>query len=102
MEWERDPKRYVLYPLPFSIMIRGVCVCANESLAFQTAVALAEYEANKDGAEIVTLKDRHLKSVVKMSKSFKEYLRSTHKNQDSSKRARMFEWRNDNFGKQES
>lgn len=74
----------------------------ERSIAFQTAVALAEYEANKDGAEFVTLKDRHLKSVVKMSKSFKEYLRSTHKNLDSSRRARINEWRDDNFGKPES
>lgn len=93
----------VSFPHLVSIdVFRDVNVCADERVAFQTAVALAEYEANKDGAEVVTLKDRHLKSVVKMSKSFKEYLRSTHKNQDASKRARMFEWRNDNFGKQES
>jgi len=66
--------------------------------AFQTAVALAEYEANKEGQEVVTLKEKHLRSVVRMSRSFKDYLFSTHKNQDMAKRARVNEWRNDSFG----
>ncbi|KAI5921080.1 P-loop containing nucleoside triphosphate hydrolase protein [Camillea tinctor] len=42
--------------------------------ALQTAVALAESDALEDDAEIVTVTDRHLRSVVKMSRGFKDFL----------------------------
>jgi hypothetical protein len=41
----------------------------------QTAVALAETEALEDGVEKVTVTDKHLRAVVKMSRGFKEFLR---------------------------
>jgi hypothetical protein len=41
----------------------------------QTAVALAETEALEDGVETVTLADKHLRAVAKMSKGFKDFLR---------------------------
>ncbi|KAK3394362.1 ATPase [Podospora didyma] len=43
--------------------------------ALQTAVALAETEAMDDGVETVTVTDKHIRSVAKMSSGFKEYLR---------------------------
>lgn len=42
--------------------------------ALQTAVALAETEALDDGLEKVTVTDKHLRSVVKMSRGFKDFL----------------------------
>ncbi|KAI1077613.1 P-loop containing nucleoside triphosphate hydrolase protein [Whalleya microplaca] len=42
--------------------------------ALQTAVALAETEALEDGAEKVTVTDKHLRSVVRMSRGFKNFL----------------------------
>ncbi|RDW84884.1 hypothetical protein BP6252_02474 [Coleophoma cylindrospora] len=65
--------------------------------AFQTAVALAQYEARKHNKDKVVLEVEHLKRVVKMSQKFKGYLASTHKNQDEHKRARVDERRNDDF-----
>src|SRR5262245_119074 len=43
--------------------------------ALQTAVALAESEAIEDGVESVTMTEKHVRSVVKMSRGFKDYLR---------------------------
>ncbi|KAJ9152151.1 ATPase family AAA domain-containing protein 3B [Pleurostoma richardsiae] len=43
--------------------------------ALQTAVALAETEALDDGLERVTVAEKHLRAVVKMSRGFKEFLR---------------------------
>jgi hypothetical protein len=39
----------------------------------------------------------HLRRVVKMSTLFKDYINSTHKNQDEAKRAIIEERRNDAF-----
>lgn len=50
--------------------------------ALQTAVALAETEALEDGNEKITVTDKHLRSVVKMSRGFKNFLR-LHKNKES-------------------
>lgn len=65
--------------------------------AFQTAVALAQYQARKQGKVQVVLQADHLKRVVKMSKLFKDYINSTHKDQDEAKRAIIEERRNDAF-----
>lgn len=54
--------------------------------AFQTAVALAEYEAEKDEEGKILLKDDHLKSIVEMSRDFKNYLDKLHRG-DEGKRA---------------
>jgi hypothetical protein len=56
--------------------------------AFQTAVALAEYEAEKDEEGKILLKDTHLSSIVAMSKDFKDYLVKLH-GADEEKRAAM-------------
>ncbi|KAI0377552.1 P-loop containing nucleoside triphosphate hydrolase protein [Hypomontagnella monticulosa] len=42
--------------------------------ALQTAVALAETEALEDGSDKVTVADRHLRAVVRMSRGFKNFL----------------------------
>ncbi|KAF2843761.1 P-loop containing nucleoside triphosphate hydrolase protein, partial [Patellaria atrata CBS 101060] len=41
---------------------------------FQTAVTLAEYEANREGRDTVQLKKSHLERVMDMSKAFENYL----------------------------
>ncbi|RYP71740.1 hypothetical protein DL769_004629 [Monosporascus sp. CRB-8-3] len=43
--------------------------------ALQTAVALAEADAAEDGVDRVTVTDKHLRYVVKMSRGFKDFLR---------------------------
>ncbi|KAI2465143.1 P-loop containing nucleoside triphosphate hydrolase protein [Annulohypoxylon bovei var. microspora] len=43
--------------------------------ALQTAVALAETEALEDGNDVVSVTDKHLRAVVKMSRGFKNFLR---------------------------
>lgn len=42
--------------------------------ALQTAVALAETESLDDGLETITVQDRHLRAVVRMSSGFKSFL----------------------------
>ncbi|KAF4921572.1 ATPase family AAA domain-containing protein 3B [Colletotrichum viniferum] len=54
--------------------------------AFQTAVALAEYEADKDSEGRIMVKDDHLRAVVELSKDFKGYLDDLHR-RDEGKRA---------------
>ncbi|XXH03012.1 hypothetical protein Hte_009402 [Hypoxylon texense] len=50
--------------------------------ALQTAVALAETEALEEGSDTVSVSDRHLRAVVKMSRGFKNFLR-LHKQRDN-------------------
>ena len=54
--------------------------------AFQTAVALAEYDAEKDEEGKILLTDKHLRAVVDLSKDFKNYLDALHVG-DEAKRA---------------
>jgi SpoVK/Ycf46/Vps4 family AAA+-type ATPase len=65
--------------------------------AFQTAVALAEYEDVRDEEGKVVLTDGHLRSIVDMSKSFKSYLDETH-GADEEKRAMIERDRFDDRG----
>lgn len=46
--------------------------------AFQTAVALACFEAKGDGDRIPELQDDHIREVVNMSRKFKDYLKGLH------------------------
>ena len=64
--------------------------------AFQTAVALAEYDAEKDEEGKIVVTDTHFRSVVELSKDFKDYLRELHRG-DEAKRAERFFERLDNF-----
>ncbi|OLN96128.1 ATPase family AAA domain-containing protein 3B 1 [Colletotrichum chlorophyti] len=54
--------------------------------AFQTAVALAEYDDEKDSEGRVMVTDSHLRAVIELSKDFKGYLRELHR-RDEGKRA---------------
>ena len=65
--------------------------------AFQTAVALAEYDAEKDEEGKILLKDTHLSSIVDMSRDFKAYLDETH-GADEDKRAAILQIRHDDRG----
>jgi hypothetical protein len=58
----------------------------NTSSGFQTAVALAEHEADKDSEGKILVKETHLSSIVKMSREFQEYLTELHM-ADENKRA---------------
>lgn len=62
---------------------------ANLSIetAFQTAVALAEHENKRDKEGTILVTDRHLRSVLALSKDFKSYLTDLHDGRDESKRA---------------
>ncbi|KFY59939.1 hypothetical protein V496_05480 [Pseudogymnoascus sp. VKM F-4515 (FW-2607)] len=62
--------------------------------AFQTAVALAEYDAETDDEGKILLKDTHLSSIVDLSKGFKKYLDDTH-GADEDKRATIERMRHD-------
>lgn len=46
-------------------------------LAFQTAVALASFEAKQSGESIPTITEEHISRVVDMSVTFKEYMKGT-------------------------
>lgn len=67
------------------------------TIAFQTAVSLAEYHNEKDSEGKIKLTEAHLKSVVELSKDFKEYLDELHTG-DEAKRARVRKERLDDFG----
>jgi SpoVK/Ycf46/Vps4 family AAA+-type ATPase len=64
--------------------------------AFQTAVALAEYDAEKDEEGKTVVSDNHLRAVVELSKDFQDYLDRLHKG-DESKRAERKGERLDSF-----
>ncbi|KAA8570778.1 hypothetical protein EYC84_000172 [Monilinia fructicola] len=68
--------------------------------AFQTAVAIAEYQATEEGTKEVELKCEYLDQVVKMSKRFKDYL-STLPDGNVAKKALKYGTRNDDFGGEE-
>lgn len=72
--------------------------------AFQTAVALAIYDAEKanrnsqsDEKAIPELKEKHLIQVVNMSIAFKQYITSTHNDINDSDYAFKIGNRNDAF-----
>ncbi|KAF6817603.1 hypothetical protein CSOJ01_02313 [Colletotrichum sojae] len=68
--------------------------------AFQTAIALAEYEAKSasdyDPAQEIIVEAEHFKDVMEMNKSFRSYLDSIKDNTES-ERARTLQWRNDGW-----
>lgn len=66
--------------------------------AFQTAVALAEHEGKRDKEGTILVTDRHLKSVLALSKDFKNYLTELHQGHDEGERARRRQERLDSFG----
>jgi hypothetical protein len=59
-------------------------------------VSLAEYEADKDSEGTILLTEKHLKSVVEMSREFKHYLTKLHGGDEAKRAQREFQ-RLDNF-----
>lgn len=59
--------------------------------AFQTAVALAEYDGKKDSEGKILLTDDHLRSVVEMSRDFKNYLDDVHSASEGKRAERRYE-----------
>lgn len=66
--------------------------------AFQTAVALAEFDAEKDEEGKILLTDSHLRAVVELLKDFKDYLNSLHQGDEGKRSERKYE-RLDSFSK---
>ena len=58
-------------------------------LAFQTAVALADFEGAKDEEGKILLKDTHIMQIVRISKEFKTYLHELHQGDESKRAARQ-------------
>lgn len=59
--------------------------------ALQTAVALAEYDAEKDSEGKIVVTDKHLRAIVELSRDFKEYLDELHKGNESKRAQRKYE-----------
>ncbi|KAK8122717.1 P-loop containing nucleoside triphosphate hydrolase protein [Apiospora sp. TS-2023a] len=64
--------------------------------AFQTAVSLADYDAEKDEEGTILITDQHLQAVVELSKDFKDYLKELHMG-DEGKRAELRAERLDSY-----
>ena len=59
--------------------------------ALQTAVALAEYDAERGEDGVIIITDTHLKAIVDLSANFKKYLNSLHEGDESKRAERKFE-----------
>ena len=66
--------------------------------AFQTAVALAEFDAEKDEEGKILLTDSHLRAVVELLKDFKDYLNTLHQGDEGKRAERKYD-RLDSFSK---
>lgn len=73
----------------------------SRSIAMQTAVALADFENDRDDEDHILLKDTHIMQVVQMSKQFRDYLNKLHQG-DEGKRAERERLRYDHFDKNSS
>lgn len=60
--------------------------------AFQTAVALAEFEAVKDEENKILITDSHLRAVTQLSGDFKKYLNTLHRGNEAKRAERRSEW----------
>lgn len=63
----------------------------TDKTALQTAVALAEYDAQKDEEGRIIVTDTHLKAVVELSADFKKYLNELHSGNESKRAERKYE-----------
>jgi hypothetical protein len=68
--------------------------------ALQTAVALAEYDAEQDEDGKIIVSDAHLRAVVELSSDFKKYLNMLHRADEGKRAARKYE-RLDDYEKSE-
>ena len=66
--------------------------------AFQTAIALAEHEANLQNKKF-ELSERHFEDVAKASEEFDDYLKATHGGRTESDRAKHNSLRDDEYNK---
>ena len=64
--------------------------------AFQTAVALADFDNDKNEDGKIILHERHVQQIVHMSQEFKDYLKDLHRG-DEAKRADRQRIRFDDF-----
>ncbi|KAH6977600.1 hypothetical protein BKA56DRAFT_588492 [Ilyonectria sp. MPI-CAGE-AT-0026] len=69
--------------------------------AFQTAVSLAEYDAEKDDDGKVLVNDDHFRAVLELSSDFKKYLNTLHKKNEAQRAAFKHE-RYDEFVREDS
>ena len=60
-------------------------------------MSLAEFEAEKEKKDVVTIKIAHIRQVVTLSASFKKYMASMHRNQSDSQIAKKEGLRNDSY-----
>lgn len=72
-------------PRFFSCLIKLIII------AFQTAVSLAEYDAEKGEDGKIMITDEHLRAVVELSKDFKNYLNELHKGDEGKRAERKYE-----------
>ncbi|QLI68001.1 uncharacterized protein G6M90_00g030840 [Metarhizium brunneum] len=59
--------------------------------AFQTSVALAEYDDEKDEEGKIILSDTHFRAVLELSKDFKDYLNDLHQGNEGKRAQRKYE-----------
>ena len=59
---------------------------------------MAEFQAEKDRTEDATIKKSHLRQIVKLSASFKNYIASMHMGKSDSQIAKKQQLRNDSYG----
>lgn len=59
--------------------------------AFQTAVALAEFDGERDEDKKILLTDNHLRAVVEVSRDFKNYLHELHSGDEGKRAQRKYE-----------
>lgn len=65
--------------------------------ALQTAISLADYEADEKGKEVVTIKRTHLERIVAISASFQKYIASMYNNKPDAFIAKKNKLRNDYY-----
>lgn len=61
-------------------------------IAFNTAVALAGHDNERDGRGLILMHPKHVEQVVKMSSAFRQYLTETH-GMDQDTRAKAMQLR---------
>ena len=99
MEWEGDSKWWVLLGEHVLASVKERRVADGwfwGNTAFQTAVALADFDNEKNEDGKIILHKRHIQQIVNMSKEFKDYLRELHRG-DEAKRADRQRIRYDEF-----
>lgn len=63
----------------------------DNTTAFQTAVALAEFDSQRDEENKIVLTDSHLRAVVELSRDFKQYLQDLHRGDEAKRAERKIE-----------